>query len=59
MAKKLKMANTHYNNSHGLINIWNRSTAFDIALLSSYAMKNSVFKEIVSSQIYEGTIKYE
>lgn len=39
-AQALKMLKTHYVNSHGLINVNNRSTAYDIAVLSAYAMKN-------------------
>ena len=57
-AEALKMAKTHYANSHGLVNASNRSTAYDIAVLSSYAMKNSIFREIVSCKSYICTIKY-
>jgi D-alanyl-D-alanine carboxypeptidase len=35
------------------------STAYDIALLSHYAMQNSIFKEIVSCRVFESTIKVE
>jgi D-alanyl-D-alanine carboxypeptidase len=51
------MIKTRYGNSHGLININNRSTAYDIALLSTYAMKNPVFREIVSCQVFTCAIK--
>lgn len=43
-AKALNMTKTHYSNSHGLANIHNRSTAYDIAVLSAYCMKNSIFR---------------
>lgn len=43
-AQSLKMLKTCYANSHGLINVNNKSTAYDIALLSAYAMKNSIFR---------------
>jgi len=56
-ARMLKMIRTRYMNSHGLINVNNRSTAYDIALLSEYAMRNTTFREIVSCRNYEGTIK--
>jgi D-alanyl-D-alanine carboxypeptidase len=56
-AQALKMNKTHYSNSHGLINVNNRSTAYDIAVLSAYAMKNTVFREIVSCKVYNCTIK--
>ena len=58
-AKSLGMAKTRYANSHGLANPNNRSTAYDIALLSHYAMQNSIFKEIVSCRVFESTIKVE
>ena len=57
-AQALKMNKTQYANSHGLININNKSTAYDIAVLSAYAMKNEVFREIVSCKSYKCTIKY-
>lgn len=43
-AKKVGMNKTKYANSHGLSNSSNRSTAYDIALLSNYAMKHSLFR---------------
>lgn len=58
-AQALKMTKTHYVNSHGLINVNNRSTAYDIAVLSAYAMKNETFREIVSCKVFNCTIKYE
>jgi D-alanyl-D-alanine carboxypeptidase len=51
------MIRTRYMNSHGLINVNNRSTAYDIALLSEYAMRNATFRSIVGCPSYEGTIK--
>lgn len=52
------MTKTKYANSHGLANPINRSTAFDIALLSNYAMQNSLFREVVGTRSYYTTIKY-
>lgn len=46
------MTKTKYANSHGLSNQNNKSTAFDISLLCNYAIKNTVFKEIVSCCSY-------
>ena len=57
-AKTLNMTKTHYSNSHGLANIHNRSTAYDIAVLSAYCMKNAAFREIVSCKRYECCVKY-
>ena len=52
------MKKTIYANSHGLINVANRSTAFDISLLCAYAMKNPLFRQIVSCPLYKCKIKY-
>ena len=39
-AAELTMEKTHYANSHGLMNVDNKSCAFDLALLCEYAMKH-------------------
>ena len=57
-AKVLNMSKTIYANSHGLANPNNRSTAFDIALLSSYAMQHPLFREVVSTRSFYTKIKY-
>ena len=57
-ARKVGMNKTKYANSHGLSNSSNRSTAYDIALLSQYAMRHPLFRTVVSAKIYDGTIKY-
>lgn len=52
-AKSIGMKNTNFINSSGLENDkgeGNASTSYDMALLMSYAMKNEVFKKIVSTQ---------
>ncbi len=56
-AKELKMIKTKYANSHGLSNASNRSTAYDMSILSHYAMQKPLFREIVSCKIYTATIK--
>lgn len=53
------MTKTNYANSHGLINLLNRSCAHDIAVLSHYCMKNSYFSQIVSCKNYAREIKVE
>lgn len=58
-ASELNMQKTKYCNSHGLSNPENRSCAFDLAVLSEYAMNNSEFRRIVSCKIYETQIKIE
>jgi D-alanyl-D-alanine carboxypeptidase (penicillin-binding protein 5/6) len=52
-AAELNMEKTKYCNSHGLSNPENRSCAFDLAIISEYAMNNSDFRRIVSCKTYE------
>lgn len=56
-AKELKMTKTNYSNSHGLINQSNKSTAYDVAILSSHAMQNPLFRKIVQTKEYRGVIR--
>lgn len=56
-ARSLKMMKTNYSNSHGLINQNNKSSAYDIALLTSHAMQNPTFREIVQTKEYKTTIR--
>ncbi len=54
-AKNIGMKNTNFINSHGLENNnreGNISTAYDMALLSSYAVKNEAYKKITSTKKY-------
>ena len=52
-AKKIGMKNSIFTTASGLDEReYNLSTAYDMALLSAYASKNSVFKEIASSHSY-------
>ena len=52
-AKEIGMNNTIFNNPSGLDNSdSNYSTAYDMALLMSYAMQNEVFKEINQTTKY-------
>jgi len=54
-AKKIGMENTIFYNSHGLEEddgTGNKSTAYDMALLTSYAMQNKTFREIFSTKNY-------
>lgn len=52
-AKELGALNSNFTNPHGLHNDNHYSTAYDLALISSYAMKNDTFKEISSAQKYK------
>ncbi len=54
-AKKIGMDNTFFYNPHGLEEqngLGNTSTAYDMALLMQYAMKNKTFQKIVSTKYY-------
>lgn len=54
-AKEIGMHHTKFINPHGLENNkgeGNTSTAYDMALLSSYAMQNPIYKEIVGTKNY-------
>lgn len=53
------MTKTNYANSHGLINLLNRSCAHDIAILSHYCMSNFLFAKIVCCKQYQKKIKNE
>ena len=47
------MKNTTFNNPHGLdVEGGNLSTAYDMAILTSYCMKNEDYREIVSTKKY-------
>lgn len=53
LAKKIGMNDTSFENPHGLDdNTKNYSTAYDMALLSKYAYKNSMYRKIISTKKY-------
>jgi D-alanyl-D-alanine carboxypeptidase len=53
-AEKIGTANTHFSNPHGLPDPVNHyTTAYDLALIASYAMQNPEFVKIVSTQEYD------
>ncbi len=51
-AKNIGANNTHFVNPHGLDENEHYTTAYDLALITSYALKNDVFKEIASTKFY-------
>lgn len=55
-AKELGAVNTHFVNPNGLTEYDHYSTAHDMAIIASYAMKNPEFRHIVSLRDYE--VKY-
>jgi D-alanyl-D-alanine carboxypeptidase (penicillin-binding protein 5/6) len=52
-AKLLGMHNTHFQNASGLPAYNHYSTAYDLAILTRYAMKNGNFAKIVSTKVKE------
>ena len=52
LAQRLGMANSNFSNPHGLNHTENLSCAQDLALLCSYAMKNSTFRKVVQTRRY-------
>ena len=55
-AKNLNLSNTHFENPHGLDSDNHYTTAYELALLANYAMKNSTFAEIVGTKTYTLTL---
>lgn len=45
--------NSHFANPHGLDNPEHYTTAYDLALITCYALNNPIFKEIVSTKQYK------
>lgn len=52
-AYELGAFNSNFVNAHGLNDDNHYSTAYDLALISSHAMKNDLFKEISSTEKYK------
>lgn len=51
-ADKLGMTKTHFVNPHGVDKDEHHTSAYDMAILSSYAMQNEIFRDIVSTTTY-------
>lgn len=47
---KLGLINTHFDNPHGLDSDTHYTSAYDLAIITSYALKNDMFRDIVSTQ---------
>ncbi|WP_050180762.1 D-alanyl-D-alanine carboxypeptidase family protein [Domibacillus robiginosus] len=52
-AKEIGMRNTSFMNPHGLDDPAHYSTAYDMALLTAEAMKNSTYRKIVSTDLFK------
>lgn len=51
-AKDIGMRNSNFSNSHGLFDANNYSTPYDLALATSYAIKNENIKKIINTDDY-------
>ena len=49
-ARKIGANNTHFANPHGLDEKDHYTTAYDLSLITSYALKNPIFREIVGTK---------
>jgi len=49
-AKNLGLENTNFDNPHGLDSVTHYTTAYDLAVMTAYAMKNDTFREIVATE---------
>lgn len=50
LAQDIGAHNTHFDNPHGLDSATHYTTAYDLALITSYALKDDNFKDIVSTK---------
>lgn len=55
-AQELGLSNSHFESPHGLDSDEHYTTAYELALLSDYALKNSTFFNIVGTKNYTVTI---
>ena len=52
LCKEIGATNSHFANPHGLDNAEHYTTAYDLALVTSYALNNPIFAEIVATKHY-------
>ena len=55
-ASELGLNNTHFETPHGLDSDEHYTTAYELALLSNYALTNKTFSQIVGTKDYTITI---
>ncbi len=55
-AHELGLTNTHYESPHGLDSDGHYTTAYELAVLTDYALKNETFAKIVGTKNYTVTI---
>jgi len=49
-AESLGLQNTHFDNPHGLDSETHYTSAYDLGIMMSYALKNDTFKEIIGTE---------
>ncbi len=55
-AKELHLSHTHFESPHGLDSNGHYTTAYELAILTDYALKNSIFAQIVGTKTATITI---
>ncbi len=50
LARQIGVKHTHFSNTHGLDADGHYTTAYDLALITAYALENDTFREIVSTK---------
>lgn len=50
LARKIGVKNSHFANTHGLDSDGHYTTALDLAIITSYALENDTFREIVGTK---------
>lgn len=50
LVTKLELNDTHFDNPHGLDSDTHYTSAYDLAVITAYALENPIFKEIVSTE---------
>ena len=60
MVYELGLVNTHFDNPHGLDSDTHYTSAYDLAKITAYALKNDIFRDIVSAErhVIDGTDIY-
>jgi len=61
LVDELGLENTHFDNPHGLDSITHYTSAYDLAVITAYALDNPIFKEIVSTErmVVDSTEHYQ
>jgi len=55
-ANELNLVNSHFESPHGLDSEGHYTTAYELALLTNYALKNPTFLNLVGTKNYTVTI---